>query len=134
MSRQFGVDVRFPLLDHHVVQYASQLPGFAKVRRRGLDYIGKWPLRTLLENHIPREFIHRPKRTMLDPLDRWLCTEGKSFLKHQIEGICDDLPHIFVRSNVRRLYQEQQKNIKNHSLKIWTLLHFYRWWKTTFHS
>jgi len=133
MSRQFGVDIRFPILDHQIIRYAAQLPGFAKVRRDGLDFIGKWPLRKMLANHIPKEFIHRPKRTMLDPLEHWLTTDGRSFLQRQIEGICDDLPHIFVRANIQQLYDQQRKGARNHSLKIWTLMHFYRWWRHTFH-
>ena len=108
------------------------LPGSSKIHRDGLEYIGKWPIRMLLEEKIPKDLVHRPKRTMLDPLDQWLITEGKTFLNRQVEGICNDLPHIFVRSTVRRLHEEQKRGKANHGNKLWMLMHFYRWWKQTF--
>jgi asparagine synthase (glutamine-hydrolysing) len=132
MSNRFDVDVRYPMLTPEVIQFAAGLSGPAKVRREGLEYVGKWPLRTLLREKLPKDLIHRPKRTMLDPLNTWLLTEGKTFLHRQIEGICDDLPHVFVRSTVRQLYEEQMQRKQNHGLKLWTLMHFYRWWKQTF--
>ena len=132
MSHRCDVDIRHPLLSHKIIEYSSMLPGSSKIYRKGMDYIGKWPVRMLLEEKIPKDLVHRPKRTMLDPLDQWLVTEGKTFLDRQIEGICDDLPHIFVRSTVRRLHEEQKNGKKNHGNKLWMLMHFYRWWKQTF--
>ena len=132
MSNRFDVDVRYPMLAPEIIRFAAGIPGPAKVRREGLDYVGKWPLRTLLREKLPKDLIHRPKRTMLDPLNMWLLSEGKTFLHRQIEGICDDLPHIFVRGRVRQLYDEQIQRKENNGLKLWTLMHFYRWWKQTF--
>ena len=132
MSNIFGVEMRYPILDKEVMRYAASIPGPGKIRREGWKYIGKWPLRYLLSEKIPKELLHRPKRTILDPLGHWLKTDGKIFLQRQIDGICDDIPHIFVRSTVRRLYEEQITGNVNHGVKLWTLLHFYRWWKQTF--
>lgn len=132
MSSMFDVEVHHPLLSRDIVEFAASIPGTGKIHREGLEYVGKWPIKKLLENKIPTDLIHRPKRTMLTPLDTWLSTEGKTFLQRQIEGICDHLPHVFVRSTVRQLYEEHIRGTHNHSLKLWTLLHFYRWWLHAF--
>lgn len=132
LSQRCDVDIRHPMLSPELIAFAAQLPGAAKIHRNGLDYIGKWPIRKLLEKKIPKDLVYRPKRTMLDPLEQWLSTEGKTFLHRQIEGICDDLPHIFVRNTVRRLYNEQLSGKTNNGSKLWVLMHFYRWWKQTF--
>ncbi|MEC7986541.1 MAG: asparagine synthetase B [Myxococcota bacterium] len=130
-SAHSGIELRYPMLDTSLMRYAAQIPGSLKVYRENLDYVGKWPLRRLLHKRIPQQLLNRPKRTWLQPLDRWLLEEGKTFLQRQVDGICNDLPHLFVGSMVKRLQKEHIKGVRNHGLRLWTLILFYKWWKNT---
>ena len=67
-SMASGLEVRSPLLDHRVVEWAWSLP-FAMKRRRGTS---KWLLRQVLHRHVPARLVDRPKAGFAAPLARWL--------------------------------------------------------------
>lgn len=63
-----SLEARVPLLDHRVFEFAWSLPLDYKIR----DGVGKWALRELLAQHVPREIFERPKMGFGVPIDRWL--------------------------------------------------------------
>ena len=67
-SMAHGLEVRVPLLDHRLVEFAWSLPPDLKVRHGR----GKWILREMLKGHLPREVLGAPKRGFAVPLARWL--------------------------------------------------------------
>jgi asparagine synthase (glutamine-hydrolysing) len=68
MSMHHSLEVRVPLLDHPLVEFAASLPTSAK-RKRGLP---KALLVEALGDLLPREVIEQPKRTFTFPFERWL--------------------------------------------------------------
>jgi asparagine synthase (glutamine-hydrolysing) len=67
-SMGVSLEARAPMLDHRVVEWAWRLPLDLKVR----DAQGKWLLRRLLDRHVPRALVERPKSGFAIPLDAWL--------------------------------------------------------------
>ncbi len=67
-SMAVGLEVRAPLLDHRVVEFALGLP--LNLKRRG--HATKWLLRRLLYKRVPRHLIERPKMGFGVPLTEWL--------------------------------------------------------------
>ena len=63
-----SLETRAPFLDVKVVEFASRIPISMKIRKGQ----GKWILRKVLERHVPRELIDRPKMGFGIPLDEWL--------------------------------------------------------------
>lgn len=68
MSMAVGVEVRVPLLDLELVEFAARIP--PRFKQRGS--VGKWVFKKAMEPHLPRHVIHRPKSGFGAPLRRWM--------------------------------------------------------------
>ncbi len=67
-SMGVGLEVRAPLLDYRVVEFAWSLPSFMKIRRGR----GKRLLRQILETYIPKVLAEYPKKGFSVPMVTWL--------------------------------------------------------------
>lgn len=67
-SMSISLEARVPLLDHRVIEFAWSLPRHMRMR----DGQGKWLLRQVLYNHVPRDIIERPKAGFAVPVGAWL--------------------------------------------------------------
>jgi asparagine synthase (glutamine-hydrolysing) len=67
-SMAFALEVRPPLLDHRVVEAAWELAPQLRIDGR----VGKQILRHVLDRHLPRELVERPKTGFDPPLATWL--------------------------------------------------------------
>ncbi|MEC8422371.1 MAG: asparagine synthase C-terminal domain-containing protein, partial [Myxococcota bacterium] len=128
MAAHAGVEVRYPMLDRDFMGLAAGLPGPVKVHPVRLGWVTKWPLRQAMLDRMPdRAYVRRPKRSMPNPLDRWLRDQGRAFLRDAVEGLLADPTALFAPSAVRRLMAEHLESKANHGLKLWTLTLFHAW-------
>src|SRR5476649_1599166 len=67
-SMAVALEVRPPLLDHRVVEFALRLPRGLRVRNGET----KWLLRRVLDRYVPRALVERPKMGFGVPLADWL--------------------------------------------------------------
>ena len=122
-SMAAGLEVRVPLLDHRVVEFTSRLPVSFKVRNGK----GKYLLRQLLRQYVPRQLIERPKMGFGIPIAEWFRHELKEPLNDYLspdrlkkEGRLDH--HI-----VHQTLQAHQKGTVNHQHRLWALLMWEMW-------
>ena len=66
-SMAVSLEVRAPLLDHRVAEFALTLPRHSEAARRDDEYL----LRRLLYKRVPRELLERPKMGFGVPLGDW---------------------------------------------------------------
>jgi asparagine synthase (glutamine-hydrolysing) len=71
-----GVEIRVPLLDLELVDFAIHLPASIKMRGKS----GKFLLKKVMEAFVPKDAIHRPKTGFGVPLRRWLRRELKEMV------------------------------------------------------
>ena len=67
MSMAVSLEVREPLLDHHLVEFAATLPAHMRVR----GSTGKWLMKKAMERYLPNEILYRPKMGFVTPISGW---------------------------------------------------------------
>lgn len=80
-SMSTGLELREPLVDHRVAEFALSLP--MKFRHR--DGQMKWLLRQVARRYVPGELLERPKRGFEVPVGAWL----RGPLRDWAEGLLD---------------------------------------------
>jgi len=86
-SMACSLEVRCPLLDYRVIEFASRLPRSAKIDARGR---GKHLLRLLLERHLPAHLVDRPKQGFAAPFNHWCAGEAGAALAAAWSGLRSD--------------------------------------------
>ena len=74
-----GVEIRVPLLDLNLIDFAVRIP--PKMKRRGAT--GKYVLRKAMEAYLPRAVIDRSKTGFGAPMRRWL--------RHELREVVDEV-------------------------------------------
>src|SRR5258705_173995 len=126
MSMANGLEIRSPLLDQRVIEFAATVPSGLKYRGRTSKYL----LKRYLETRVPRSVIYRPKQGFEIPLAGWL--------RGELRGMADDLlfsPRSLARGYVqadhlRQLWERHQRGIRNHAPEIWSLIMLELWSRT----
>ena len=128
MSMATSLEVRVPILDHKVVEWAFSLPGNLKLKGlKGTKYIFK----RAMAPYLPEEILHRPKQGFSIPIKNWLKGPMREFLMDTLNARSVAEEGIFRWETVERLIREHVSGEANHSHRLWGLLVF-RLWKEHF--
>jgi asparagine synthase (glutamine-hydrolysing) len=118
-----SLETRVPFLDHRLVEFAWRLPLSMKIR----DGQGKWLLRQVLDQHVPRGLIERPKMGFGIPLDAWL----RGPLKGWAEGLLSASrlagEGFFNPDPIQDMWKEHLGARRNRSYHLWGILMFQAW-------
>jgi asparagine synthase (glutamine-hydrolysing) len=126
MSMAHGLEIRCPLLDHRIIEFAATVPSDLKYRGR----VSKYLLKRHLDGRVPASAIHRPKQGFEIPLARWLRSDLYG-LAHELLFSARALGRGYVRpERLRLLWDRHQRGIRDHSAQIWTVLMFEMWART----
>jgi asparagine synthase (glutamine-hydrolysing) len=123
MSMAHSLEVRPPLMDHRLVEYAASIPGDLKLRGRALKHI----LKRVAARYLPPELITRQKQGFGFPIARWMRTE-----------LADVLRNLFARSRfvelglfdggyMHTLLEEHLSGRVDHNFRLWILLNLEIW-------
>jgi asparagine synthase (glutamine-hydrolysing) len=105
MTMATSVELRVPLLDHKVLEFAATLPAEYKVQGRTIKRI----LKTALRDSVPAEILNRKKAGFPLPYDRWLKVELKEFVNDTLLSSNAALYNYFHKSKVRAMLERQQQ-------------------------
>jgi asparagine synthase (glutamine-hydrolysing) len=118
-----GLEVRAPLLDTDVVDFAAALPGHMKLRGMTTKYL----LKKAVAPWLPREIIERPKKGFGVPIAEWLRGPLRTMARDLLS------PSRLVREGylnadrVTRMLDEHERGAADHRKPLWTLLAFQMW-------
>jgi len=121
-SMAVSLEVRAPLLDHRVVEFATTLPSSLKWRRG----TSKWLLRQLLYKRVPRGLIDRPKMGFGVPLADWFKGPLRERMESYLAGT--DLEDLGLDPRrVRRLWNDFVAGREHRTDLLWQMFMLTAW-------
>ena len=119
-SMAHSLEVREPLMDHPLVEWLSSLPPDLKLRKGE----GKYLLKKALEPYLPAEILYRPKMGFAVPLAKWFRGPLRQSIKDAVLGPVLAETGWFNAPYLRRLVEDHQSGLSDHSTPLWTLMMF----------
>lgn len=120
-----GVEVRVPLLDLDLVQFATRIPTRYKQKGR----VGKAIFKRAMEPYLPRDVIYRPKSGFGVPLRRWLRLELRPMVEDTLNEASLRKRGIFEPAAVRQLIDLNSDGRLDGSYTIFALMCIELWFR-----
>jgi asparagine synthase (glutamine-hydrolysing) len=116
-SMASSLEVRVPLLDHTLVEWAARVPSQLKLRGRE----GKHVFKAALEPYVSKEILYRPKQGFAVPLAVWFRGPLRQRLRETLGGPVLRESGLFDMSIIGTLLDQHQSGERDHSAALWTL-------------
>ncbi len=123
MSMAHSLEVRSPLLDHKLVEYAGLLPSSLKLKSKESKYI----LKKAMEDRLPNKILYRKKQGFCVPLAVWLRSELKDFSRETLFSSQSKLKDYFNETYIRNLWKRHLSGNLDSSTSLWGLMMFELW-------
>jgi asparagine synthase (glutamine-hydrolysing) len=124
MSMANSLEVRAPLLDREVVEFAATLPSNMKFKNGEKKHILKEAFKPML----PDGILYRKKMGFSVPLASWFRHEIKDLAERHLIDKAQGLKSIFNHDYIQTLWQEHQNENADHSALLWSMLMYEMWW------
>ena len=125
MTMANSIELRVPLLDHHVLEFAASLPSNFKLN----GFTTKYILKKALSQKIPREIRNRKKTGFPVPYESWLRSELKDVVWSVLTDRKTTNRGYFRKDAIERLLQANA-NGRDYSKEIFALLSMELWQRT----
>lgn len=118
-----SLESRIPMLDHRYIEFSWTLPAAIEWH----DGRGKWPLRVLLDRHVPKQLTDRPKKGFGVPIARWLRAELKAWAEDLLSATTLRNDGWLDPDLVRMRWRLHSAGREDRSTCLWNILMFHSW-------
>jgi asparagine synthase (glutamine-hydrolysing) len=125
MSMANSLEIRCPLLDHELVEFAARIPHSWKLRHGR----GKYILRKALEGRLPSEIVRRGKMGFGVPLADWFRGPLRDLLWDHLTGPQFLGRGIVSPEFVRTVLREHASGRRDNHHWLWSLLMLELWFR-----
>lgn len=115
-SMAHSLEVRCPLLDHRVVEFAAQLPPGMKLR----GFSKKHLLKHSQRGRLPAWLLDRKKQGFNAPVSQWLLGPLRQHCQDRL--FSQPMLEWFDRAQLQRLWSEHERMQRDNGLKLFGLL------------
>ena len=116
-SMASSLEVRVPLLDHTLVEWAARLPAELKLHGRE----GKYVFKAALEPFVSRGILYRPKQGFAVPLAAWFRGPLRQRVRATLCGPVLRDSGLFDMKTIEMLLDQHQSAERDHSAALWSL-------------
>jgi len=120
-----SLEVRCPLLDHELVEFAATIPSALKRDRNS----GKKIFRRAVQGLLPREVLQKRKTGFAVPLAKWFRTDLAGILREVLLGDITVKRGLFHQSFLKRMIEEQTQQKRDWSNRLWAFLFLELWFR-----
>lgn len=119
-SMAHGLEVRVPLLDHHLVDWISGLSPTMKLYQGE----GKYVFKKALERHLPSDVLYRRKMGFAVPVSSWLRGPLKQRMQRAVLGPVLAGTGIFNREKLIKLMRDHLSGQRDYGAPLWAIMMF----------
>ncbi len=124
MSMANSLEVRAPILDKEIIEFAATVPSDMKFHKGEKKHILKEAFKPLL----PGDILYRKKMGFSVPLASWLRNEIKDLAENYLFNKANGIQQFFNMNKVQEFWQQHQSGKVDHSNLLWSMLMFQMWW------
>jgi asparagine synthase (glutamine-hydrolysing) len=125
MSMANSLEVRVPLLDHTVAEYAFKIKGDLKLKGK----TGKFVLLHAFKDLLPPSLHKRPKAGFEIPLGAWFRKDLKFLINEYLSEDSLKKHGLFNGATVKSLIENHMNNRQDTSWHLWNLIVFQHWYE-----
>lgn len=123
MSMAHGLEVRVPLIDYRVVEFAATLPTGMKLKHLTTKYLFK----KLNTRYLPPETLNKRKQGFVPPLQKWFRGSLGAFARDTLLDGTARQAGFFESAEIARMLDAHQKGERSYHHQLWVLLTFELW-------
>jgi len=125
MSMANSFEVRFPLIDHKVIEFMTSIDTKYRIK----DGKTKYLMKKILEGQIPENIINKPKLGLNPPMGIWLEKDLKNFIDDYLSKESIEKRGLFNYNYIEQIIYEHKMNKRDRSLYIWALIVLEEWFR-----
>jgi asparagine synthase (glutamine-hydrolysing) len=119
-SMAHALEVRVPLLDHELIEWAMPLPSALKLS----GHEGKHLLKKAMEPHLPNDVLYRTKMGFSVPLTEWFRGPLRQRVRDGVLSSAMRDSELFDMRYIESLVDQHQSGQSEFSAPLWSLLMF----------
>lgn len=120
-----SLEVRVPLLDHKFAELTFKIPNRMKLNGQTQKYIFK----KAMVNYLTPNVIEHPKQGFSVPLSNWFKDELRSYIHDSLLSTNARINEYLDKKMVKNTIMENEKGLRDFSMRVWSLLFFEEWLK-----
>ena len=122
-SMAHGLEVRSPLLDHRLVEFAFRIPASRKMARLQPKQL----LRRLAGPRLPEAVTRRAKQGFTAPAGEWIAGPGAGMFRDEVLSHASWVSTVVDIRRVRRVFEAHCRAERDHTHALWAIWMLQRW-------
>ncbi|MDT0593602.1 asparagine synthase (glutamine-hydrolyzing) [Glaciecola petra] len=124
MSMANSLEVRAPILDREILEFAATVPSILKFNKGEKKYL----LKEAFKEDLSDDILYRKKMGFSVPLADWFKNEIKESAQYYLIDQVEGLAEVFKLEKIKEYWQQHQQGQADHSAILWSMLMYEMWW------